>query len=318
MEEKQINRQLRRQFRPIGWGLLAYYGILNVLVILAMVVDMVAWIGKHPWETVFTGMDPGSLLDNGWGYLLAIGTGWVILHAWKGGGYRYRNVYAKTAPMTGKTALALLSLILGAQMVNGLWVQLLEGILNLFDRSLLEQMEGVSGASGTISMFLYSTVAAPIWEEVLFRGYVLHTLKPYGKRFAVFASAFLFGMFHGNLMQTPYAFLVGLVLGYTAVEYSIFWAIGLHMFNNLVLADLISRLLELLPIPVGNLLYLVLFGGGLLAALGILISRRDRIREYCRRDWIDRRCLKCFFTNSGTAAFILVMVLCMLSTLAAT
>lgn len=33
MEERQINKWLRRQYSPLGWSLLGYYGILNVLVL---------------------------------------------------------------------------------------------------------------------------------------------------------------------------------------------------------------------------------------------------------------------------------------------
>ena len=92
-----------------------------------------------------------------------------------------------------------------------------------------------------------ASILAPLWEELLFRGYVLRTLRPYGKRFAVMGSGVLFGLFHGNLLQTPYAVLMGLVLGYLTVEYSIHWAVLLHLFNNLVLADLLSRITASLP-----------------------------------------------------------------------
>ena len=112
-----------------------------------------------------------------------------------------------------------LSLLIGTQMVNSVWVTGLELVMNLFGGSLMPMMEAVSGSADTVSMFLYSALFAPIAEELLFRGYILRTLRPYGKRFAIFASAVLFGLFHGNLVQTPYAILVGLLLGYVTVEY---------------------------------------------------------------------------------------------------
>jgi membrane protease YdiL (CAAX protease family) len=101
---------------------------------------------------------------------------------------------------------------MGSQMVNSLWLTGLELVMNLFGSSMMPMLEMVSGSTGSFSMFLYGAVLAPISEELLFRGYILRALRPYGKRFAILGSAILFGLFHGNLLQGPYAMLVGLVI----------------------------------------------------------------------------------------------------------
>lgn len=73
------------------------------------------------------------------------------------------------------------------------------------------------------------------FEEFLFRGIVLSRLRRFGEGFAITASALLFGMFHGNLEQIPFAFLVGLVLGYTLVKTNQIWlCAAIHFLNNLV------------------------------------------------------------------------------------
>ena len=36
---------------------------------------------------------------------------------------------------------------------------------------------------------------------------------------------------HGNIPQAVFAIFVGVVLGYVTIEYSIWWAILLHIFN---------------------------------------------------------------------------------------
>ena len=95
---------------------------------------------------------------------------------------------------------------------------------------------------------------------------------------SILGSAFLFGLFHGNLLQTPYAFLVGLVLGYVAVEYSVGWSMALHIFNNLVLADLLSRLTANLSEVAASVLELTIFTGFFVAAVAILIANRARVR----------------------------------------
>lgn len=103
----------------------------------------------------------------------------------------------------------------------------------------------MSGTAETsVSLALYTAVAAPVTEELLFRGAVLRSLQPYGKRFAIFCSALLFGLVHQNLTQTPFAFGFGLLAGYVAVEYSILWSMSLHILNNAVLALGLDALLR--------------------------------------------------------------------------
>ena len=308
MEEKQINRWLRRRFTAVGWTLIAYYGIMNVLVVLAMTLESLKgflWSAAGHFRGHF---DPDAVMNNAWGYILAILVGAVVLYAWKGGGYWRREIFARKKSMTAEVFLSLMCLCAGSQMVNSLWVGLLEGILNIFGKSVSGMLEGVSGSADSFSMFLYSGLLAPVAEEILFRGFVQRSLRPFGRRFAIFGSAFLFGVFHGNLLQTPYAFLVGLVLGYVAEEYAIPWSMALHMFNNLILADFLSRILERLPQMAAAFLDLLIFGGFAVAAAVILMVRRREISAYRKGEWMDRRCLKCFFTNSGVLVLTIFMV----------
>ena len=310
MNDKQINKWLRRRFTEVGWVLVIYYGIMNILAVMAMVVDTVQRSLRAVANGDFSGMlDMDAIAGNAWGYILTIIVGVVILHAWKGGDYWKSEILVKESKMTPKVLLCVLCLGAGSQMVNSSWVGILEVILNQFGLSVMNILESVSGDSDTFSMFLYTALLAPIAEEVLFRGYILRSLRSFGKRFAIFGSAFLFGLFHGNLLQTPYAFLMGLVLGYVAVEYSIHWAVFLHMFNNLVLADLLTRLTANLSEMALNILNLVIFGGAAVASAIILVKKRQEIRAYNCSEWMDRRVLKCFFTNSGVIVLTVIMVI---------
>ena len=105
----------------------------------------------------------------------------------------------------------------------------------------------------------------------------------------------------------PYAVLMGLLLGYVTVEYSLLWSILLHMFNNLVLADLLARLTASWLDAAYEMLNLILLGGGALVSLVILVKNRQSIREYRKAEWMDRRCVKCFLTNSGILALAVLM-----------
>lgn len=307
MTEKQINKWLRHQFSLVGWVMAGYFAIMLVLTEISIVQMLLSGSlrGMEPsWEDV---------MGNGWGYILTIAAGILILHSWKGRDYWKKEVFHRENPFSAGKFFACVALMMGVQLLNSFWIAALEGVMNLFDQSLLPLLEAVSGASDTVSMFLYSALLAPIGEEILFRGFALRALRPYGKRFAILGSAFLFGMFHGNLMQTPYAILVGLILGYVTVEYSAWWAVALHMFNNLVLADLFSRLLMLLPEMAANVLDLGVLLAGTVAGLVILIVNRQHIRAWRQGEWMDRRVLKCFFTSPGILIFTILMAVMMVT-----
>lgn len=309
MTEKQINQWLRRRFSLIGWVLLGYLAFMYLLVGMTVNVDQLSQILRGNFNP-----DWDAILGNGWGYILTIALGLTVLHSWKGPDYWRGEVFVKEKPMPGRVVIVMMAFCIGTQLVSSLWIMLLEAIANQFDYSFLPLLEEVSGASDTFSMFLYSAILAPIAEEVLFRGFVLRSLRPFGKRFAILGSAFLFGMYHGNLLQTPYAFLVGLLLGYVAAEYSTLWAVAIHMFNNLVVADLLSRLMMVLPETLGAILDWTILLGCFVASVVILIVKRKDIRAYRESEWMDRRCIKCFFTSAGILVLTILMALLMLTT----
>lgn len=72
-------------------------------------------------------------------------------------------------------------------------------------------------------------------EELLFRGCVLRVLRPYGDWFAIVVSAVLFGLMHGNIIQIPFALVVGIALGWLYVTTENIWLpIAVHFANNLL------------------------------------------------------------------------------------
>lgn len=87
----------------------------------------------------------------------------------------------------------------------------------------------------TLGMFLYSVVFAPLSEELIFRGVTMRQAKralPFWA--ANLLQAFLFGVFHMNMIQGIYAFCLGLILGYICEHGgSIYHSILLHMLFNL-------------------------------------------------------------------------------------
>lgn len=78
-------------------------------------------------------------------------------------------------------------------------------------------------------------VLPALFEEFAYRGVIMQSLRRYGDWFAILMSSFLFGLMHGNLVQVPFAFMVGVLLGYCTVASGTMWVgIAIHFGNNLI------------------------------------------------------------------------------------
>lgn len=311
MRQQHI-RQLRHGYSVQGWALLVYLGIMNVAVILVMVLDVFAQIGRSMESVGAVDMEwvmERVMANSGWGYLVAIGIGFLVLLLWKKPKFTFGTIWQRNKPMKVGGFLQILCIFMSAQMVFMLLSLLVELILNQMGMTTVPaeaiDMDG-------LSMFLYAGLGAPIAEEILFRGLFLRSVAPYGKKFAIFSSALLFGLFHGNLSQAPFAFCVGLVLGYVTLEHNIGWAMALHMFNNLVIADNLGRLAELMPQGVGEGLLWVLMGLFTLAAVVILIVQRKKIGAYIKETKDDPQCAKTFWSAPGIIVLVVILGLTIL------
>ena len=85
-----------------------------------------------------------------------------------------------------------------------------------------------------IILYIICVVVAPAFiEEIIFRGIVMQSLRRFGDIFALLASSIMFGIFHLNLIQMPYAFIMGLCIGYFVMRSGSIWVgILLHFVNN--------------------------------------------------------------------------------------
>jgi membrane protease YdiL (CAAX protease family) len=134
---------------------------------------------------------------------------------------------------------------------DGRWAPIIMGgfgvalVLNVPVRFFLQALHMVglevrTGAmpysSDPVDVVLYGIILAVLpafAEEFCYRGVVLGLLRPFGDGFAILGSAFLFGVMHGNIVQIPFAFCVGLIFGYITVKTGSMWcAVILHFLNN--------------------------------------------------------------------------------------
>lgn len=167
--------------------------------------------------------------------------------------------------------------------------------------------------AGHILYFITIAVLPAIAEEFAFRGVVFHLLRPYGKTLAIFGSAFVFGLMHGNVVQIPFAFVIGLFFGYVVAETgSLLPAMAMHFLNNgfsvmqEFMQERLSESASLIAIYVSYLLA-TLIG---IAAL-VVVLRRDphffRAQEDCATQMDNRAKFRAFAGSAGMiAAYVLI------------
>ena len=98
-----------------------------------------------------------------------------------------------------------------------------------------ERLQDIGMVDPTLFSTLSGVVIAPIYEEIIYRKLTLSVARKSMPFWAAnLLQAAIFGAAHMNLVQSSYAFLLGLILGYLFWRYrSVIPGILLHFFINL-------------------------------------------------------------------------------------
>lgn len=72
--------------------------------------------------------------------------------------------------------------------------------------------------SNPVMLIGYIGILGPIVEELIFRRLLLNKLRVYGDLTAIVYTGVIFGLYHTNLVQIPFAIVIGLVLGLIVVK----------------------------------------------------------------------------------------------------
>lgn len=151
-----------------------------------------------------------------------------LLFAWHLIRYKYININRNILTfVSGKLYFFLIPLTLGLMCC----LNYLTEIINLPDlnQSLFSEMK--DSVLGIISI----AIIAPVVEELFFRGTIeKHLLQIWKKPgYGITVSALIFGLIHGNPAQIPYAFMLGLLLGWLYFRTgSLMPGIVVHFINN--------------------------------------------------------------------------------------
>lgn len=125
------------------------------------------------------------------------------------------------------------------------------------------------GKRPLLLIIISTSIVAPIFEEVIYRGIILEQLnRRYGMIKAIVVSSLLFGIMHLNIEQGINGFFIGMVLGFIYIKTnSLLLSIFLHLANNSLVIisafipfiDLSSEKFNLVQLLCGAILLLIAY-----------------------------------------------------------
>lgn len=145
------------------------------------------------------------------------------------------------------------------------------GIIDMFDLTKYsdsyETIINSLSSGGVIINIIAVGIIAPISEELMLRGVIYNNLKKYiTPSFAILVQALLFGLMHMNIIQSTYAVIAGLILGYIYEKsnslfvssiFHISFNISNHLFSVPLLSDLAG--IPALMLVIGLILFIYTF-----------------------------------------------------------
>ena len=222
----------------------------NIMGLVMFVYDILFWlavnIGDFFYTFVIMILYPSMSQDEVFGMLFSSGITTIIASivavAVPYALYRQKPKFEKHKKIGIKGIIVGFAFITVIQLVGNYILGIAGAFLYDFGYGMEEAAAIASDPSVMLSSLLYAVIFAPLSEEIMFRGLILHKLEKHGKNFAIVVSALLFALIHKNIVQFPITFMIGILFGYIALEYSLGAAVLLHLINNLfveVMANLI-------------------------------------------------------------------------------
>ena len=108
------------------------------------------------------------------------------------------------------------------------------GFVDFF--STYDDLSQIIYSGGIVVQVIATAVAAPVVEELLFRGLIYRRLRcNFNFTAAALLSSLIFGLIHANALQFVYAFILGLLLAYVYEQFKTVWApVLFHAGANLI------------------------------------------------------------------------------------
>ena len=181
-------------------------------------------------------------------------------------------------------------------------------ISKLIGKPISSNLEDIVISTDIYIKIIFIVIIGPIMEEIIFRKVLLSRLLNYGEFVAIFLSAFMFGAFHGNLVQFLYAFSLGLIFGYVTVKtgmikYSIIMHIVVNFIGSVGIVELVATKNPILIIIVGMAII-----AALVFAIVFLVLNIGRVKFKDNTNTTLKQKFYMMFGNAGVITFIVITI----------
>lgn len=136
----------------------------------------------------------------------------------------------------------------------------LSGIVGIFIKGNNLMLNMLIKTEHSLLSGIFIIIIAPIFEEIIFRGIIFGCLKKYCSiPIAIIIQAVLFGIFHGDISQGVYAFVLGIVLAIIYLYTDSLWGdILSHGFANLLSVMIFNKMMAVIVLIVSIISIIVL------------------------------------------------------------
>lgn len=277
-------------FRRAGWlglavlGLAASLGLQVILGAVAGILSMVLVMVSSGGDVSEAVMNEAVMNGAIWGVLAYHLLSLPVFGLWYYFGCGRPRAASPGKVLKPRVLLSILAAGFGLCILANGMVLLEEFVMPAQFQVYLELVE--QAGFGTNFLTIIASVAlAPIGEELLCRGIILH----YGQRafagigtgqtsfwIANVIQALLFGIMHANVVQGSYAFILGLGLGYLRHRYnSLYPSMLTHFLINFLSTFVLGYLLAGVPETLFGAALLLLLGAGI-TVISVLIGREEK------------------------------------------
>lgn len=211
------------------------------------------------------------------------------------------------------TYIAVTLTLMWAGNIIGLAITSLISFTTPFDVS--NPVQSMINSSDIWLNLMLISIIGPIFEEIFFRKLLIDRTIKYGAKASILLSALMFGLFHGNLNQFFYAFLIGGFFAYVYIRTGkIKYTILLHIIVNLMgsvvslfvvsgVEHITSGFVQPLDIAIVMLYIMIIFASFLIGIIKLSGFKNVRIAELPGKI-ILREPVKTIILNPGMILFI--------------
>lgn len=138
----------------------------------------------------------------------------------------------------------------GAVYLTNIIGNVITAVIGMLKGSIVQnQLANVTESVSLWTIAFWMVLCAPVMEEYVFRKLIVDRTVRYGEGVAVLLSGLMFGLFHGNLNQFVYAFVLGMLLAFLYVKTgNLKITIAIHMMINLMgglVSSALTRMIDL-------------------------------------------------------------------------